>query len=233
MVHVPFYDRRQAGQALAESLQEYAFRSDVVVLGLPRGGVPVAYEIAQALRTPLGILLVRKLGVPGHEELAMGAVATGNARVLNQQVIEHLGIDQSTIEQVTEREQQELKRREALYRGDRPPPTLNERCVILVDDGVATGATMSVAIQALRQHQPSEVVVAVPVAPPDTAARLAKEADHAVILAQPESFGGVGQWYEDFTPTSDDEVRDLLARSAPNLAHLTREPRPHPEGPAT
>jgi putative phosphoribosyl transferase len=184
-----------------------------LVLGLPRGGVPVAYEVAQTLKAPLDLLLVRKLGVPGHEELAMGAIATGGIRVLNTEVIEELGISDAAIERVTAREQQELQRRDQVYRGHRPPPAMEGQCVILVDDGLATGATMRSAIAAVRQQKPAQLVVAVPVAPPHTVAVLREEADEVVCPATPEPFFSIGLWYEDFAPVTDEEVRVLLKQS--------------------
>ena len=208
-----FRDRREAGQVLADTLTAYAGRPDVLVLALPRGGVPVAYEVARALGAPLDVFLVRKLGVPGHEELAMGAVATGGVRVLNDQVVGALGIPPSVIEAVAAWQQQELARRERLYRGDRPPPDVKGRTVILVDDGLATGATMRAALAALRQQQPARRVVAVPTAASQTCNELRTEADDVVCATTPEPFDAVGLWYEDFSQTTDDEVRDLLARA--------------------
>lgn len=208
-----FRDRQEAGRFLARELSAYADRSDVLVLALPRGGVPVAYEVAQALQAPLDIFLVRKLGVPGHEELAMGAVATGGVRVLNRDVVEPLGITAEAIEGVASRELEELERREQLYRGGRTPPDPRGRTVLLVDDGLATGATMRAAIAALRRQQPARVVVAVPTASPDICAALKAEADDVVCAITPDPFFAVGYWYDDFTQTPDDEVRDLLARS--------------------
>jgi predicted phosphoribosyltransferase len=209
-----FRDRHHAGLVLADKLAAYAGRSDLLVLALPRGGVPVAYEVAQALRAPLDVFLVRKLGVPGHEELAMGAVATGGVRVLNEDIVSALRIPDYAIEAVTAREQQELARREGAYRGDRPPPDVRGRTVILVDDGLATGATMHAAIAALRRQQPARIVVAVPTASPDICDALRAEVDEVVCAITPEPFQAVGFWYEDFSPTTDDEVRELLARAA-------------------
>src|SRR5207302_345843 len=187
-------------------------RPDVLVLALPRGGVPVAYEVAHRLGAPLDVFVVRKLGVPGYEELAMGAVATGGVRVLNDQIVERLGLPEYVIDAVAAREHQELARRERLYRGGRPPPDVRGRTVILVDDGLATGATMRAAIMALRQLQPARIVVAVPTASPDTCKELKAEADDVVCAITPEPFLAVGHWYEDFSQTTDEEVRDLLAR---------------------
>jgi len=209
-----FRDRHEAGRLLAEKLKAYAHRLEVLVLALPRGGVPVAYEVARALGAPLDVFLVRKLGVPGHEELAMGAVATGGVRVLNEQIVRALRIPDDVIDAVTMREQEELARRERLYRGDRPLPDVRGRTVILVDDGLATGATMHAAIAALRQQQPARIVVAVPTAAPETCQALRAEVDDVVCAITPEPFYSVGLWYEDFSQTTDDEVRDLLARAA-------------------
>ena len=209
-----FRDRRAAGRLLATKLARYAERPDVVVLALPRGGVPVAYEVAQALDTPLDVFVVRKLGLPGHEELAMGAVATGGVRVLNEPIVRGLSIPDDVIEAVAAREQAELARRERLYRGDRPPLDVRGRTVILVDDGLATGATMQAAIQALRQLHPARIVVAVPTAALETCDALRAKADDVVCAVTPDPFYAVGLWYEDFSQTSDDEVRELLARSA-------------------
>jgi putative phosphoribosyl transferase len=206
-----FRDRVEAGELLAERLSNYAGRDDVAVLALPRGGVPVAHEIARVLRVPFDVFVVRKLGVPGHEELAMGAIASGGARVINHDVVNALGIPLNAIEAVAQREQIELDRRERLYRGTRPPVHLVNRTVILVDDGLATGSTMRAAVMAARQQQPAHVVVAVPVGAPSTCADLSREADDVVCLRTPEPFVAVGLWYRDFTPTSDEEVRSLLA----------------------
>jgi erythromycin esterase-like protein/predicted phosphoribosyltransferase len=207
-----FRNRNEAGRLLAEKLTAYANRPDVLVLALPRGGVPVAYEVARALGAPLDVFVVRKLGVPGYEELAMGAVATGGVRVLNDQIVQRLGIPQYIIDAVAARELQELARRERLYRGGRPPPDVRGRTVILVDDGLATGATMRAAIMALRQLEPARIVVAVPTASPETCEELKAEADDVVCAITPEPFLAVGHWYEDFSQTTDEEVRDLLAR---------------------
>jgi erythromycin esterase-like protein/predicted phosphoribosyltransferase len=207
-----FRNRHEAGRSLAEKLTAYANRPDVLVLALPRGGVPVAYEVAPALGAPLDVFVVRKLGVPGYEELAMGAVATGGVRVLNDQIVQRLGIPQHIIDAVATREQQELARRERLYRGGRPPPDVRGRTVILVDDGLATGATMRAAVMALRQLRPAWIVVAVPTASPETCEELQAEADDVVCAITPEPFLAVGHWYEDFSQTTDEEVRDLLTR---------------------
>src|SRR5438046_1680942 len=214
-----FRDRHEAGQRLADKLVAYAKRPDVLVLALPRGGVPVAYEVARSLQAPLDVFLVRKLGVPGYEELAMGAVATGGVRVLNDEIVNGLRIPDDVVDAVTAWEQQELTRRERLYRGDRPAPDVRGRTVILVDDGLATGATMLAAVKALRQQQPARIVVAVPTASPETCEQLRAEVDDIICAITPEPFHAVGLWYEDFSQTKDEEVRDLLARSE----QVTRE----------
>jgi len=210
----PFRDRTEAGQLLAAKLAPYAQRPDVLVLALPRGGVPVAYEVARAVGAPLDVYLVRKLGVPGHEELAMGAIATGGVRVLNEAVVDALHIPPATIDAVAAAEQRELARRERLYRGTRPAPDVRGRTVILVDDGLATGATMRAAVAALRQQQPARIVVAVPIAAPSTCDELRAEVDEIVCAITPEPFYAVGLWYEDFAPPTDDEIRTLLDRAA-------------------
>jgi len=215
----PFRDRTEAGRMLAETLREYAGRKDVVVLALPRGGVPVGYEVAKALNAPLDVFVVRKLGLPGQEELAMGAIASGGARVLNRELISALGIPDEVVEQVTQDEQRELERREREYRDGRPPIDVAGRTVILVDDGLATGSSMRVAVLALKQKQPAQIVVAVPVAPRESCAEMESVADKVVCAVTPEPFWGVGQWYEDFSQTSDEEVRDLLRRAASFPAH--------------
>lgn len=215
LYHHVYADRAEAGRVLGEHLARTlgARRDDVLVLALPRGGVPVAAEVAAALDAPLDLLLVRKLGVPGHEELALGALASGGVRVLNQDVVEGLGISPATVEEVARREEAELERRARAYRGDRPPPPVRGRRVVLVDDGLATGATMRAAAAAVRHGGPARVIVAVPVAPADTAEALAREVDEVVCPATPAPFFGVGQWYVDFGQTTDDEVRELLARA--------------------
>ncbi|MDD4891545.1 MAG: phosphoribosyltransferase family protein [Phycisphaerae bacterium] len=205
-----FNNRPHAGRELAAALRRYAGRADVLVLGLPRGGVEVAAEVADALHVPLDVMLVRKLGVPGHEELAMGAVGAGGARVLNRDVIAALGIPLDVVESVAEREGIELARRNAAYRANRPPPRIAGRTIILIDDGLATGASMRVAVQAVRQLQPQRVIVAVPVAPPETVRELGSQVDEMVCLSAPADFDGVGRWYADFSQTSDRQVRDLL-----------------------
>lgn len=213
-----FLNRREAGIELAEKLSHFAGRQDVVVLGLARGGVPVAYEIARALHVPLDVFVVRKLGAPGHEEFAIGAIATGGIRVLNREAIQLLGITSSTIERVTMLEQQELERREKMYRGDRGAANIKGRTVIVVDDGLATGATMQAAITALRRQGPAAIIVAAPVVATDTCRYLRTVADGCEYVQAPEPFYGVGLWYADFSPTSDREVQSLLeaaARSTP------------------
>jgi len=209
-----FRDRAEAGRLLAAKLRAYANRSDVAVLALPRGGVPVAFEVAEALEAPLDIFLVRKLGVPGHEELAMGAIATGGVRVLNEEVIRYLGIPDEAVDAVAAKEQRELERRERLYRDGRPMIDVRGRTVILIDDGLATGSTMRAAAVALRQQQPARIVVAVPVAAESTCKAFRAEVDEVVCAMTPEPFYAVGLWYEDFSQTTDEEVRDLLARAA-------------------
>lgn len=196
---------------LAEKLSGYAGKPDVVVLGLPRGGVPVAYEVARALSAMLDVFLVRKLGVPGHEELAMGAVASGGLRVLNEEIVEQLGIPADQIDAVAAKELEELARRERLYRGGRPPPDLCGRTVIVVDDGLATGATMRAAIGALRQARPARIIVAIPVAAPEIRDEFKNLADDIICGTTPEPFFAVGRWYIDFEQTTDDEVVALLA----------------------
>src|SRR4029077_17426848 len=217
-----FHDRREAGLLLAAKLAAYANRVDVIVLALPRGGVPVAYEVARAVGAPLDVFVVRKLGVPGYEELAMGAVATGGMRVLNDQIVRDLRIPDDVIAGVAAAEREELARRERAYRGGRPPLDVRGRTVILVDDGLATGATMRAAVTALRQLQPDRIVVAVPTASPETCEALKAEVDEIVCAITPEPFHAVGYWYEDFTQTTDQEVRELLAH--PEEGHPTTGP---------
>ncbi len=209
-----YQDRIEAGKRLAAELAEYANRADVLVLALPRGGVPVAFEVAEALHAPLDVFLVRKLGVPGHEELAMGAIATGGVRVINEDVVRYLNIPDEVIETVAMDEQRELERRERAYRDGRAAPDVQGRTVILVDDGLATGSTMRAAAVALRQQQPARIVVAVPVASSQTCDEFRAEVDDIVCAVTPEPFRGVGQWYEDFSQTTDEEVHDLLERAA-------------------
>ena len=209
-----FRDRADAGRQLGEALKpRYGDRPDVLVLALPRGGVPVAYEVARILKAPLDIFVVRKLGVPGHEELAMGAIATGGVRVLNEDVVRQLGIDDEAIDAIAAQEQRELERRERAYRGDRPAHDVRGQTVILVDDGLATGSTMRAAVASLRQQGPARIVVAVPVASTEACEELGAEADETVCGATPRPFQGVGRWYQDFSQTSDDEVHELLAQA--------------------
>jgi putative phosphoribosyl transferase len=209
-----FQDRRDAGRQLAQKLKEYADNPSVLVLGLPRGGVPVAFEVAQALHAPLDVFVVRKLGAPGHEELAMGAVASPGVRVLNAEVIRMLRISSAVIDSAAAAEMREVERQQREYRGHAPFLSLAGRTVIVVDDGLATGSTMRAAVQALRQSHPARIVVAVPVAAPDTAERLRKEADEVVCVDTPDMFYAVGVWYESFAQTSDQEVRSLLEAAA-------------------
>ncbi len=208
-----FQDRIDAGRQLTTRLTKYADRPDVIVLALPRGGVPVAFEVAQELNATLDIFLVRKLGVPGHEELAMGAIASGGVRVINQDVVSYLQIPGEVIDAVAAYEQRELERREREYRGDRPPPDLRGRVVILIDDGLATGSTMRAAAAAVRKQRPARIVVAVPVAAPETCENFRSEVDEIVCAVTPEPFRGVGLWYEDFSQTTDQDVRELLERA--------------------
>ncbi|HZI41480.1 MAG TPA: phosphoribosyltransferase [Gemmatimonadaceae bacterium] len=209
-----FLNRTDAGRQLAAELTRYGARSDVLVLGLPRGGVPVAFEIAMAIDAPLDVFVVRKLGLPGHEEFGIGAIASGGVRVVDESVLRAYGVDAEMLNQITERERRELRRREHVYRDDRPFPSVADRVVILVDDGLATGSTMRAAVAALRAENPREIVVAVPVGAPETCAAMARLADEVVCLATPEPFYAVGLWYEDFEQTDDDEVHDLLERAA-------------------
>ena len=211
-----FSDRRQAGRVLAEHLMHYSGRDDVIVLALPRGGVPVGFEVAQRLDAALDVFLVRKLGVPGHEELAMGAIASGGVLVLNESVVRGLGIPQKLIDQAARQEQAELERRERAYRGDRPIPQIAGRIAILIDDGLATGASMRAAAAALRKLNPARVVVAVPAAAPETCDEFRSEVDEIVCAITPDPFYAVGAWYEDFSQTTDEEVRELLQRARRN-----------------
>jgi putative phosphoribosyl transferase len=218
-----FRDRREAGRFLARRLTAYADRPDVLVLALPRGGVPVGYEVARALRAPLDVFLVRKLGLPGHEELAMGAIASGGVRVLNEDVVRALGIPEDVIATVAAEEQEELERRERSYRGNRPAPAVRGKTVILIDDGLATGSTMRAAVAALRRQGPARIVVAVPVGAPETCAEFQEEADEAICAQTPEPFHAVGLWYRDFSQTTDEEVRELLERAAAEQAPVRRD----------
>jgi putative phosphoribosyl transferase len=208
-----FYDRADAGRQLAGQLAAYADWADVIVLALPRGGVPVAFEVARALAAPLDVFLVRKLGLPGQEELAMGAIASGGVRVLNEEVVRGLQIPGEIIDAVAAKEEAELQRRERAYRGDRPPLNVEGRTVILIDDGLATGSTMRAAVAALRQQRPARIIVAVPVGAPETCEQMRSEADQAICAREPEPFHAVGLWYRDFSQTADAEVRELLERA--------------------
>ena len=209
-----FRNRSEAGRFLAGALDRYKDQRDVLVLALPRGGVPVAYEVAAALNAPLDVFIVRKLGVPGHEELAMGAIATGGIRVLNRSIVQHLNIPQSVIDTVAAREEEELRRRELLYRGGKASPDITNRTVILVDDGLATGSTMKAAVAALRRQSAARIIVAVPTAPAETCDELQREADEVICAVTPEPFYAVGQWYENFEQTSDAEVTELIRQAA-------------------
>jgi putative phosphoribosyl transferase len=206
----PFKDRRDAGRKLAQKLATYVGQPNVLILALPRGGVPVGYEVALALNAPLDIFIVRKLGLPGREELAIGAIASGDVRVLNRDVIRMLSVPDEVINFVAKRELQELQRRENLYRKDRPYPELRDRTVILIDDGLATGASMRAAIAGLRAQNPTRIVIAVPAAAPDVCDAFRREVDEIVCAVTPEPFYGVGRWYEDFSQVTDEEVRILL-----------------------
>jgi putative phosphoribosyl transferase len=216
-----FQDRFEAGRILASRLSQFAQRNDVIVLGLPRGGIPVAFEVAKALNSPLDVFVVRKLGVPGREELAMGAIASG-IRVVNRAVVDALGIKNDEIEEAATEQRAELERREREYRNGRPMLDVHNRTVILIDDGLATGSSMRVAAMALRKREPARIVIAVPVAAPSTCEELESEADQVVCAITPEPFLAVGQWYRDFRQTSDDEVHKLLDRAnqfgAPRVA---------------
>lgn len=209
-----FHDRRDAGRQLAARLLHYGDRDDVLVLALPRGGVPVGFEVAEALRAPLDVFLVRKLGVPGQQELAMGAIASGGIRVLNQSVVDLLELTEAEIAPVEAEERRELQRREREYRAGRPPIDVKDKIAILVDDGLATGSSMRAAVRALRTLGPARIVVAVPVGARETCEEFEEEADEAICAREPEPFHAVGLWYEDFSQTTDQEVRDLLARGA-------------------
>ncbi len=209
-----YRDRTDAGKRLATLLTAYANRPDVLVLALPRGGVPVAFEVAKALRAPLDFFLVRKLGAPGQKELAMGAIATGGVRVLNEDVVEYLQIPDNVIDEIAADELQELERREHAYRGNRPAPDVRGKTVILVDDGLATGSTMRAAAAALRQQKPARIIIAVPVSAPQTCDEYRMGVDEIVCDVTPEPFHAVGQWYKDFSQTTDEEVSNLLEKAA-------------------
>jgi len=213
-----FRDRIEAGQLLAAELMQYADKPDVIVLGLPRGGIPVAFEVAKALHAPLDVFVVRKLGTPGQRELAMGAVASGGGRVINEDVVRGLGIPDEVIDAVAAEEEQELKRRELAYRGSHSVPEVRGKTVLLIDDGIATGSTMRAAIRALNSQRPARLVVAVPTAAASTCRELRPEVDDLVVLMAPEFFRGVGEWYEDFRQTGDEEVTELLQRAAGHQA---------------
>ena len=209
-----FQNRTDAGRRLASELRQYANRNDVLVLALPRGGVPIGYEVAKELGAPLDVFVVRKIGLPWQEELAMGAVASGGVRVLDRNLIRVAHVSDDDVQRIANAEEQELVRREKLYRGDRPFPSLRGKTIILVDDGLATGASMRAAVEALRHEEPARIVVAVPVAPPETCDAFRNIADEIVCAETPEPFTAVGQWYDDFTQTTDDDVRDLLMRKS-------------------
>ncbi len=215
-----FLNRMDAGEKLARQLKAYSGRDDVVVLGLPRGGVPVAYEVAEALHAPLDVFLVRKLGVPGHEELAMGAIATGGVRILNEDVVQALDIPPNVIEAVARLEQPELERREHLYRGYRPYPEIAGKIVILIDDGLATGSSMRAAVAGLQAMHPARIVVAVPTAATETCEAFEAIVDEVVCYSTPEPFYGVGLWYDDFSQTTDEEVRRLLEKAQSAVPYL-------------
>lgn len=217
-----FKNRTAAGQLLAGQLSNYANRSDMLVLALPRGGVPIAFEVAKALNATLDVFLVRKLGVPGQKELAMGAIASGGVRVLNDDIVKGHHLSEVAIEKVAAKEQRELERRERLYRDDRPAPEIGDHIVILVDDGLATGATMRAAVRTLRQQHPAQLIVAVPIAAPETCREFESEADKVVCAETPSRFFGVGLWYEDFSQTTDEEVCDLLKQAANRQAIASR-----------
>ncbi len=205
-----FENRDDSGKQLAPKLLKYKGEADVIVLGLPRGGLPVARHVAEYLNAPLDVYIVRKLGVPGQEELAFGAIASGGERVLNDRIVQQMHVSEEKIEQVAKREEEEMQRRQKLYRGDRERPSFSGKTVILVDDGLATGASMRAAIQALRTRQPKKIVVAVPTAPVDTCEELSQLVDDIICLETPQPFGGVGAWYKHFPQTTDDEVRQIL-----------------------
>jgi putative phosphoribosyl transferase len=215
-----FKNRADGGRKLAARLTRYANRGDVLVLALPRGGVPVAYEVSKELKAPLDVFLVRKLGVPGYEELAMGAIASGGVRVINEELVNYLGIPEEVIDSIAAVEQRELERRAVAYRDDRPAPNVKDCVVILIDDGLATGSTMRAAAASLRLKKPRRIVVAVPVSSPETCEEFRSEVDEIVCAVTPQHFQGVGLWYEDFSQTSDEEVRELLKRAAQQAHHV-------------
>jgi putative phosphoribosyl transferase len=221
----PFRDRKEAGKLLAVQLATYANQQNVIVLALPRGGVPVGFEIAQALHVPLDVIVVRKLGVPGQEELAMGAIATGGIRILNKDVVQFLDISDEVIDEITTQEIQELERRERLYRGERPAYDIRGHTVILVDDGIATGATMQAAVAAIKLRQPTRIIIAVPTAAPSTCDEFAAEVDELVCVIRPEPFIAVGYWYRQFSQTSDEEVRRLLEQANQGISTTERKLR--------
>jgi putative phosphoribosyl transferase len=222
-----FKDRIEAGELLAQRLMRYARRDDVIVLALPRGGVPVGYVIASKLEVALDVLLVRKLGFPGREEFAMGAIASGGVSILQKEVIDRFRIPLSVVEAVKQRESNEIERREKRYRANRPFPQLQDRVVILVDDGIATGSTMLAAVQCLRNFKPARIIIAVPVAPPETCRILRSEVDDMICLSMPEQFYAVGAWYKDFGQTSDEEVTNLLERAEREQAQRHTHTSPH------
>jgi putative phosphoribosyl transferase len=215
-----FKDRADAGRKLAARLTRYADREDVLVLALPRGGVPVAYEVAKQLKAPLDVFLVRKLGVPGYEELAMGAIASGGVRVVNKEIVDYLGIPDEVIEEIAAVEQRELERRALAYRDDRSPPDVKDKIVILIDDGLATGSTMRAAAASLRLQKPRRIVVAVPVSSTEICDEFRSEVDEIVCAFTPENLRGVGLWYQDFSQTSDEEVRELLKKATQQEHHV-------------
>lgn len=220
-----FRDRTEAGEHLARELATYATnQADVIILGLPRGGIPVAAEVAKKLHAPLDVLVVRKLGLPGYRELAMGAIATGGVRILNRDVVESLKVPSEVIEAITAQERAELARRETSYRGNRPPPDLRDKTVIVVDDGIATGSSMIAAVAALRQSEARQIIVAAPVIAPSTVHEIRERADETAVVMTPDDFAGVGQYYEDFSQTTDDEVRAILAQ----VHHFPASPRSTP-----
>jgi len=217
-----FRDRKEAGKLLAAQLAAYANQQDLIVLALPRGGVPVGFEIAQALHAPLDVIVVRKLGVPGQEELAMGAIATSGIRILNKDVVQFLNIPDEVVDHVTAQELKELERRERLYRGERPAYDVGGRTIILVDDGIATGATMHAAVAAIKQRQPTRIIIAVPTAAPSTCDEFAMEVDELVCVIRPEPFIAVGYWYRQFSQTSDEEVHHLLEQANQRTSTIPR-----------